>query len=150
MDLINKIKPLSKNINEIPLVKSHGDFQPANILYNFDNNSTIIIDWEYVSLRSRWYDAFVFELNARSPMFLSSRLINFLNDNLLKKKILFVCKSSKLLKIKSDFFLYVFLIEELKLRIIDSLIPESNSENIGLKTFISELKYILSYNAKNQ
>ena len=150
IDLLNKTNQLSKNINEITLVKSHGDFQPANILYNFDNNSTMIIDWEYVSLRSRWYDAFVFVLNTRSPNLLRTRLLSFLNDSLFKKKILSICNSSKLLKINSYFLLYVFLIEELKLRILDSLIPESNFENIGLKTFIGELKYILSYNVKNQ
>ena len=110
IDLLNKTNQLSKNINEITLVKSHGDFQPANILYNFDNNSTMIIDWEYVSLRSRWYDAFVFVLNTRSPNLLRTRLLSFLNDSLFKKKILSICNSSKLLKINSYFLLYVFLI----------------------------------------
>lgn len=41
---------------KLSLVVSHGDFQPGNIWWDNENKRIVIIDWETVKLRSRFYD----------------------------------------------------------------------------------------------
>ena len=43
----------------IPTTLTHGDFQPANIIY-CNKEKTFIIDWEYSSRRFEAYDQFVY------------------------------------------------------------------------------------------
>jgi len=51
---------------------SHGDFQPANILY--DRQGIWLVDWEYSARRQAGYDALVFALRSRFPEGLTVRL----------------------------------------------------------------------------
>ncbi len=55
---------------------AHGDFQPANIL--FDGKRTWLIDWEYAAERQWGYDALTYELRARFPEGLVGRLEKFI------------------------------------------------------------------------
>lgn len=41
---------------KLSLVVSHGDFQPGNIWWDKDKKQIVIIDWETVKMRSRFYD----------------------------------------------------------------------------------------------
>lgn len=49
----------------ISLVISHGDFQPGNIWWDKENKQIVIIDWETVKLRSRFYDYAALYYNLR-------------------------------------------------------------------------------------
>lgn len=49
----------------LSLVVSHGDFQPGNIWYDDDNKKVVIIDWETVKMRSRFYDHAALYYNLR-------------------------------------------------------------------------------------
>ena len=64
----------------VQLCLAHGDFQPANIL--FDGGKTWLIDWEYAAQRQRGYDALVYGLEARFPRDLDKRLISFVENGL--------------------------------------------------------------------
>lgn len=50
---------------KISLVISHGDFQPGNIWWDKENEQIVIIDWETVKLRSRFYDHAALYYNLR-------------------------------------------------------------------------------------
>lgn len=50
---------------KLSLVVSHGDFQPGNIWYDDDNKKVVIIDWETVKMRSRFYDHAALYYNLR-------------------------------------------------------------------------------------
>lgn len=49
----------------ISLVYSHGDLQPGNIWYDDDNKKVVIIDWETIKMRSRFYDHAALYYNLR-------------------------------------------------------------------------------------
>lgn len=61
------------------LCRSHGDFQPGNILMDRSGKLTVI-DWEDTAIRACGYDAMVFELRARSPRGLAGRVTRFIQD----------------------------------------------------------------------
>jgi hypothetical protein len=67
--------------NEIPLVQSHGDFQPANILYSDSDKKNWLIDWEYTDLRQPAYDSLVFSLASRHPHGLNHKINRALSGN---------------------------------------------------------------------
>ena len=50
---------------KLSLVVSHGDFQLGNIWYDDDNKKVVIIDWETVKIRSRFYDHAALYYNLR-------------------------------------------------------------------------------------
>lgn len=50
---------------KLSLVVSHGDFQPGNIWWDNENKQIVIIDWETVKLRSRFYDHAALYYNLR-------------------------------------------------------------------------------------
>lgn len=50
---------------KLSLVVSHGDFQPGNIWWDKDKKQIVIIDWETVKMRSRFYDHAAMYYNLR-------------------------------------------------------------------------------------
>ena len=66
-------------MREVRLSRSHGDFQPGNVLLDGEGCLTLI-DWEETDIRSSCYDAMVFSLSARFPSGLSGRVHAFLKD----------------------------------------------------------------------
>jgi len=67
------------SISEISLSRSHGDFQPGNVLLDSDDRLNLI-DWEDTDIRTASYDAMVYCLGARNPGGLAERVHNFLNN----------------------------------------------------------------------
>ncbi|MDR3774415.1 MAG: phosphotransferase [Terracidiphilus sp.] len=59
----------------VELVRSHGDFQPGNILY--DQGKIWLIDWEYSSEKQRHYDLLTYTIKVRSPYNLAKRITAF-------------------------------------------------------------------------
>ncbi len=126
-----------KNIN-IQLVMTHGDFQDANILKS--KNNFWLIDWEYSEIRSIFYDALVFDLKSRFPIGLSERLkrkmnelkdikdyLNWTGDNLSKDNI---------------YYLSVFFLEDLYLKIYENSSKNINNKSEVLKLYLSEISKI--------
>lgn len=72
--LLSKLKGEleGETIDSIRLCTTHGDFQSANILCS--NDEQWIIDWEYSSKRTLFYDALTFALDSRINKNLSVRL----------------------------------------------------------------------------
>lgn len=60
-DTLLALKPNEK----LSLIVSHGDFQPGNIWWDKDQKQIVIIDWETVKLRSRFYDHAALYYNLR-------------------------------------------------------------------------------------
>ena len=59
----------------VEIVRSHGDFQPGNILY--DKGAIWLIDWEYSVDRQRQYDRLTYLLKARFLHGLGARIIAY-------------------------------------------------------------------------
>ena len=74
--IINNFKATNKTIR---VAKTHGDLQPANILWG--EGQTWLIDWEYTETRQVAYDGLVFALSSRFPTGLSRRVRSILNDD---------------------------------------------------------------------
>lgn len=60
-DTLLAVQPNEK----LSLVVSHGDLQPGNIWWDKDRRQIVIIDWETVKLRSRFYDHAALYYNLR-------------------------------------------------------------------------------------
>ncbi|MGD0829516.1 MAG: hypothetical protein ABR907_01140 [Terracidiphilus sp.] len=59
----------------VETVRSHGDFQPGNILYG--EGTIWLIDWEYSKERQRQYDWLTYFLRARFPRGLGKRIVAY-------------------------------------------------------------------------
>lgn len=59
----------------VELIRSHGDFQPGNILY--DRGRVWLIDWEFSRERSRPFDRLTYELKARFTPGLAERIADY-------------------------------------------------------------------------
>ena len=66
-------------LKNVTLCRSHGDFQPGNLLMS-PNGQMTVIDWEDTAIRSTAYDAMVYILNAHSPNGLADRAVAFLRS----------------------------------------------------------------------
>jgi hypothetical protein len=62
----------------VDIVRSHGDFQPGNIL--FDHGAIWLIDWEYSKDRQRQYDRLTYYLKARFAPGLGKRIVAYANS----------------------------------------------------------------------
>lgn len=79
--LMDRLKELSALDLEWALARTHGDFQPANMLV--DQEKVWLIDWEYSAQRQSTYDWLVFGLNSRFPHGLADRLQTFVKKGTL-------------------------------------------------------------------
>ena len=124
---------------EITTTITHGDFQPANILYNTESEKTFVIDWEYSGRRYELYDYYVYCYQSRFPRGLSKRLKNrninresfpasslsfhnFINTNLNKS------------------ILALLLFEDILVRLEELYALTDAEKNLGLMMFIYETK----------
>ena len=137
--LFNKIS-MSIATNEINLVTTHGDFQPANIIIDStQNNRAYIIDWEYSKQRCFLYDFFVFEAQARKTIGLAERLKLL---DMEKFKWIYQSLSIPYLDLKDE-MIKVFLLEDLCLRTEELKIPTLKYKSLNLENFMKEVRYIL-------
>lgn len=126
--------------NEINLVITHGDFQPANIIIDStQNNRAYVIDWEYSKQRCFLYDVFVFEVQARKTIGLAKRLKEL---DMEKFKWIYQSLSIPCLDLKDE-MIKVFLLEDLCLRIEELKIPTLKHKSLNLENFMKEVGYIV-------
>tara|TARA_Y200000002_G_scaffold150198_2_gene124163 strand:+ start:26409 stop:27587 length:1179 start_codon:yes stop_codon:yes gene_type:complete len=125
---------------KINLAVTHGDFQPANIIIDSNqNNRSYVIDWEYSKERFFLYDFLVFELQARKTIGLAER-IKMLDMN--KFKCMYQSLAIPNLDLKDE-MIKVFLLEDLCLRIEELKIPTLKHKSLSLENFIKEVGNIL-------
>ena len=131
---------MSIAMNEINLVITHGDFQPANIIIDsIQNNRAYLIDWEYSKKRSFLYDFLVFEVQARKTIGLAERLKLLKME---KFKWIYQSLSIPYIDLKNA-MIKVFLLEDFCLRIEELKIPTLKHKSLNLENFIKEVSYIL-------
>lgn len=74
-DLVIRLAALAEEHENLELVQSHGDLQPANIVASFhDLETPTLVDWEHFGTRSYHYDYLVYRLATRWPAGLEGRL----------------------------------------------------------------------------
>lgn len=132
----------SDAIFDIPLVISHGDYQSANVL--LDGDKVWIIDWEYSQLRSLYYDVFCMKLNSRFSPGLSQRIEILLDE--LEVTSLFDSLPYPL-SAGNELFFWVFIMEDLLLRLSEVSTTEIRDKMSTLLPWINE---ILSVNSLNK
>ncbi|ABF42824.1 hypothetical protein Acid345_3824 [Candidatus Koribacter versatilis Ellin345] len=71
LSAVENIQDCLQDPSVVQTVQSHGDFQPANILW--DGQRVWIIDWEYSGRRQRDYDALVYALQSRFARGIAAR-----------------------------------------------------------------------------
>ena len=119
---LNKIIKGWQN-KEIVLAQTHGDFQPANIL--FGKEQAWLIDWEYTAERQIAYDGLVFALEARSSLGLKPRVLQAINDDVSEcgqvlSTIPYVRWQDRDERLES---LALFLVEKLDLKVMEVCNP---------------------------
>ena len=138
--VIKKIKEiiLRADPKEIKIVQSHGDFQPANIMVDKSkDNQMYIIDWEYTSKRSIFYDALVFSTDARSPLNLSERIYNLIVSK--DKTSWQWCFNTPYQKVELlNWMIGVFLLEDFQVRLQQLMIPSMKIKDYGLELWLLE------------
>lgn len=126
--------------NDFNICDTHGDFQPANILCAEDE--FWIIDWEYSKQRSIFYDALVFDLESRFTSQLSTRLINFFER--IKSGDEFFSWTGVTLNKNNIYYIYVFLLEDIELKLQELSNEAIQNKNEKLKPFLTEIQLFLS------
>lgn len=126
---------------DILTVMSHGDFQPANIICN--NSDIWIIDWEYASQRSAYYDALVYGLSARSTSGFAARVVSMFNE--LKCGQLYFSWCGQGLCDSNFYYILIFLIEDFILKMQESTnLRESASCQI-LEDWLDEVSIVITF-----
>jgi hypothetical protein len=123
---------------KIDLVKTHGDFQPGNILCS--ENDFWIIDWEYSDQRSIFYDALVFDLECRSPFALSIRLDKKINE--LIGIDTYLGWTGKVLDNNKKHYFSIFFLEDLLLRMNEISVEPIQAKSEALFIYLAELTAI--------
>nr|WP_321513546.1 phosphotransferase [uncultured Pseudodesulfovibrio sp.] len=55
LPVLNSLTPLFEAWNELPMVLSHGDFHPLNIIWR-EQSVAAVIDWEFIGVRPALFD----------------------------------------------------------------------------------------------
>jgi hypothetical protein len=123
----------------VPLVQTHGDFQPGNILV--DDDKTWLIDWEYTAPRQAAYDLLVFVTQSRFRGF-SERVSAILSDNLLDGvALLEKCPYIDWTNLESKkIMLGLFLFEELLLKLKQDAPEIFQKPSVGFGEFLDEMR----------
>ncbi|MDA9146319.1 hypothetical protein N9O15_02125 [Gammaproteobacteria bacterium] len=101
---------------QVTIALSHGDLQRGNI-YRVDEHF-LLIDWEYSTVRSVFYDALVFEADVRRIEGFGSRLVDiYLSPSYLEKSRAWSKWTGSAFRPE---YCYLFLLEEVLLRIQES------------------------------
>ena len=119
---------------------THGDLQAANLLAPSDHseNNVYIIDWEYTGNRIRHYDAFVYNLDARSPHGLAQRINKLLHNETAMASIIAWCGSKTTVQHDTSLFVLTFIVDEFLFRLDDTTIPNLSEPSKGFLSFIDE------------
>lgn len=121
---------------------THGDFQPANILWGEDQ--VWIIDWEYAARRQAAYDALVSIAAARRPDGLASRLRQWVQQPATGSSELIATINPPGLQVNSRderaFHGHLFWLEELDFHLAENANPLFRRLNHGFTTFVRELE----------
>ncbi|MDB2676660.1 hypothetical protein N9Y82_04605 [Amylibacter sp.] len=130
----------------IEICVTHGDFQDANVLIPFESEGVYIIDWEYGGERCRHYDAFVYNLNSRSPKGLGDRVDNLYKQSSDIERFKAWCglaSQNKRSCNNDNYMLLVsFLFDEMLFRLDDTSVPYLNEPSAGFLTFMDEITKI--------
>lgn len=132
------------NVN-IDLVITHGDFQPGNILCS--KKDFWIIDWEYSHQRSIFYDALVFDLDCRFSFGLATRLSKKIKK--LANKNDYLKWTGQSLNNKNSFYLFVFFLEDLLLRINEISTESIKNKPEILSSYLTEISKVQEILIKN-
>ncbi len=117
------------------MAMTHGDFQPGNLLCADDD--FWIIDWEYSSNRSIFYDAIVFNLESRFVNDLSTRFLSLFKK--LMKGESFYDWTGHPLSWENKYYLPVFLLEDLLVRLQEVAVEPIHTKSDLLADYLSEL-----------
>jgi choline/ethanolamine kinase len=136
---LNKIIRHRQN-KEIVVARTHGDFQPANILLG--EEQTWLIDWEYTAERQIAYDGLVLALEARSSLGLGQRVFQAINDDVPEcEQLLSTIPYVKWRdRVERCTILTLFMLEELDLKIMEVGNPMLFSLDRGFEAFWKEAK----------
>ena len=119
----------------VTIVRTHGDFQPGNILCS--EEKIWIIDWEYSCSRSIFYDALVFDLKCRAPLRLSERLDTALET--LNDKTGYLSWTGEILDAENRHYFLIFLIEDMLLRIKEVAAAPIYDKGKVLQSYLDEI-----------
>lgn len=78
--LLAQLKAWALEDSSVELLLSHGDLQGGNLWLEADRSRVLILDWESCALRARDYDGWVQRLGTRSPLGLSHRIAQAVDD----------------------------------------------------------------------
>jgi hypothetical protein len=129
----------------IPIVLSHGDLQPGNILAtDCTDGGFFLIDWEYSRYRSLWYDLFVFHLQARFPGGLTERVRLLLHDQTsLTEPIIRIGGNIDMLP-DLPTQLAIFLVEDLANRVREHAESPIQKAGPGMETLLLEHEGVIA------
>ncbi len=113
----------------VPTVQSHGDFQPANLLW--DGSQTWLIDWEFSTRRQERYDQLVFELGSRWPSGLAQRMKVFVQKHSTEDRNVVAC-------------LWRFVAEELAFRCEEAASTPRRSMPPAFEELLREIPSVLT------
>ncbi|WOG25813.1 hypothetical protein [Endozoicomonas sp. 8E] len=144
--LSNYIKNLQSALSvyadhKVELASTHGDFQPANLLY--DHGKCWIIDWEYADKRCRTHDALCYGLMSRFSTGIAQRYHHLLhNPELLKAVVgwsgIGSVYSHKLL-------LPLFLLEECLVKLKEVASESITDKEVTLRPWLSDFLLIRQF-----
>ena len=124
---------------QVDIVQTHGDFQPANILIDTNNgNKLYIIDWEYSEKRPIFYDALVFASECRSPKGMANRIHQLSLQNNMSWQWCFADSNQK--QNLTHWLLSLFLLEDLLVRLHGLDVPDLIKQDTGLDTWLQEVE----------
>lgn len=129
----------------IVTVQSHGDFQPANILYA--DGKTWLIDWEYTERRQIGYDGMVYYFASRFPKGLSERIRQSLtgNSESVEQHLLNWPKLGWSDQTHREAIVSLFFLEEIELRLLEISTLTDKAAGRGFEIFCYEAKMICEH-----
>lgn len=117
------------------IARTHGDFQPGNILCS--EEKIWLIDWEYSCSRSIFYDALVFDLKCRAPSNLSERLDAIFESLNIKKD--YLSWTGEILDTKNCYYFLIFFIEDMLLKLKEVAANPIYDKEKVLETYLNEV-----------
>jgi hypothetical protein len=129
---------LSSSMTEIPVSMTHGDFQPANILY--DGHQLTVIDWECVAERHAAYDALVYLLGVRQTSTWSAGLGKIIMDPPLSVWRYWPGLSTRAERRLS---MLIFLLDELNMLVLEAFEVSFRKPSGSLKSQLDEMQQAL-------
>ena len=119
----------------VTIVRTHGDFQPGNILCA--DERFWIIDWEYSQSRSIFYDALVYDLKCRSPLNLSDRVAKTFKH--LKHMNGYLSWTGQILNVENMHYFLVFFIEDMLVRLKENAAKPIFGKSQVLRSYLDEI-----------